>query len=73
MSCIAPNSTNILLFIRHRHQLEPMQSAVSLHYNKCYCAPAYGLLQNQNQYFIQSDYNLGTYFFLDVSGEHNFQ
>ena len=37
MSFVALNSTNILLFVSHRHQLELMQSAVGFHYNQCYC------------------------------------
>ena len=73
MSCTALNSANILLFVSHCHQREVMKSVVGLHYNQCYYALAYCLLQQQTQCFLQIDYNLGTYFFLDVSGEHTCQ
>ena len=73
MSCAALNSANILVFVSHRHQLELMQSVMGLHNNQCYCAPAYCLLQQQNQFFLKSDYHLGKYLFLDVSSEHNCQ
>ena len=32
----------------------------------CYFAPAYCLLQQQNQCFLQSEYHVGTYIFFDV-------